>query len=80
MTSKVVHITDQHQIDLDKSKKVGISSREDLLDLLRSGEVLVYDTRSQKFVTDLFGVTLPSAERVVQNVSSPGQAGVSKIM
>lgn len=78
MTSKVIQITDQHKIDLGDSKTVGVPSKEDFVDMLRSGEVLVYDTRSGKFLTNLFGVPLPSASTVVAKVSSA--EGVSKIM
>lgn len=78
MASRVIQITDNHKIDLSKAKTVGVSSKEDFMDMLKSGEVLVYDTKSGKFITNLFGVPLPSANTVVSKVTS--LEGASKIM
>ena len=90
MTSRVIKITDRHTVDLDEGDKVGISSKEDLVELLRSGEVLVYDTRTKRFVSNLFGVPLPTGDKVVEKVTTltfaPSSAtetmpeGSSKIM
>ena len=70
------------KVDLSESKRVALPSREDLLELLRSGEVVVIDRSTGKFLTQLLGVPLPPAERVLETVLSKGtsQFDPNKIM
>ena len=62
------------KLDLSGAKKVGVPSKEDLIEMLRSGEVVVIDRSTGKFLTNLFGVPLPPVERVLETVIAKGPA------
>ena len=64
-------------IDLSKAKAVGVMSREDLIDMLRTGEIVVIDKATGQFLNELYGVPLPSPAEVIETVI---KMGTSKIM
>lgn len=41
-------------------------SKQHLIDLLKSGEVVVIDKKTGKYLTEFFGVPLPSADEVME--------------
>lgn len=60
------------EINLSGAKTVTINSKNDLIDLLRSGEVVVIDTRTGRFLDKLMGVPLPNADKVLETVIAKG--------
>ena len=60
------------ELDFSKAEHVILPNREDLLELLRTGEVVVINRSTGKFLTELLGVPLPPAERVLETVISKG--------
>lgn len=61
---------DNLRVDLSNAKNVFIQSKDDLIQLLKSGEVVVFNTRTGKYETKLYGVPLPNVEQVLKNVVS----------
>jgi hypothetical protein len=55
-------------IDLSNARAVGVLSQNDLVDMLRSGEVVVIDKKTGQYLTELMGVPLPPVERVIETV------------
>lgn len=61
---------DALKINLNDVREVSVPSREDLVELLRTGEVVVMDKSTGKFLTELMGVPLPPVERVLETVAA----------
>lgn len=60
---------DRVNLDLSTAKELGVASKEDLVDLLKTGELVVVDRRTGKFLTELFGIALPTPEKVLETVA-----------
>lgn len=63
---------DATRINLKNAKPVSITSREDFVDLLRSGRVVVLDSRTGKYVKSVMGVDLPDPEEAIENALALG--------
>ncbi len=56
------------KVDLSNAKMVNVLNKEDLIDFLRSGQVVAIDKNTGSFLSELYGVPLPKADRVIENV------------
>jgi len=73
---------DTIKLDLKGAKHVAVPSQEHMIELLRTGEVVVIDRKTGQFLTELLGVPLPPVERVLETVISKGtpRSDPNKIM
>lgn len=70
-------MADKLKIAIEKSDRVLVQSRSDLMDMLRSGTVIAVDAKTGKIVPSVLGIKLPSPESAVETALS---VGPSKIM
>ena len=59
-------MADKLKINLDKSERVMVKSRSDLMDMLRSGTVIAVDARTGKIIPSVLGVKLPTPKSAVE--------------
>ena len=76
MDSDKLRIAEGVYADVSKASKVGVASREDLIELLKSGEVVVIDRKTGRALTEVMGVALPSGEKVLQAALSKGASKI----
>lgn len=65
------------KVDLNKTRALAVMSQDDLMDMLRSGEVVAIDKKSGKYLSEVLGVPLPPVEKAIEKALAKG---ASKIM
>jgi hypothetical protein len=53
------------EVDLQTTPKVGILSKDDLMKLLKTGEVMVFDKKTGQPLSTLYGISLPTSGEAV---------------
>lgn len=62
------------KIDYSKVRHVGLTNHEDLMDMLRSGEVVAIDKKTGRYLTELKGIKLPSPEQAMEKAVAKAAA------
>lgn len=57
-------------VDFDNARMVGVINREDLIEMLKKGDVVAIDKTTGKFLPELLGVKLPSADEAIEKVTA----------
>lgn len=52
-------------LNKNRTRTIGVMTKEDLIDMLKAGDIVVIDETTGQYVSELFGVKLPHPDQVL---------------